>query len=86
MFARLFRPKTPLEYKELIFESLRHINVVDIDKALRDYDKTLYIEVAHFLQEVQEYDDLFRRDATPAQLLNLPLVNYGTQEQAGIFR
>ena len=86
MFARLFRPKTPLEYKELVFESLRHINVVDIDKAMRDYDKSLYIEVARFLQEVQEYDDLFRRDATPAQLLNLPLVNYGTQEQPGIFR
>jgi hypothetical protein len=88
MICRLIRPISFQEYAQALKNSITPFEPVHSTYALavRGWSSNMFTPVNKLLNELKEYDALFRTAATDNELSRLPPLEWGRKEAPGAFR
>ena len=84
--ADLVRPKSWQKYRDAIFDHVESLKNAKLSFVLKGYDVNIHPRICRILEEIEHYDQFFRKGATKAELLRLPEMNWGTENKPGVFR
>ena len=84
--ADLVRPKSWQKYRDAIFDHVESLKNAKVTFTLKGYDVNIHPRVCRILEEIEHYDQFFRKGASLAELARLPEMNWGTENNPGVFR
>ena len=87
--AKLLRPKNSSSYESLMLKSVSKFKSLKKNYntySLIGYSEALHTPFANLIEEFRDFDEFFRLGASVEELGQLPVHNWGTNNQPGVFR
>jgi len=86
IIADYLRPKSRHQYIMEMYTHTDNLSGMKFDFKVKGYEKYMHSKVNKILDEIENYDEFFRYNATEAELERFPELEWGSTENPGVFR